>query len=44
MKLGLIHHNVRNWGYNKHQLANYYLKHNPDVITLNSHGLDPAAG
>ena len=44
MKLELIHHNVRNWSYDKHQLANYYLKHNPDIITLNLHGLDHAAG
>ena len=44
MKLELIHHNVRNWGYEKYQLANYYLKHNPDVITINSYRPDPAAG
>ena len=44
MKLEIIHQNVRCWGNDKNQLANYYLKYNPDVITINSHGLDPAAG
>ena len=44
MKLDIIHHNVRHWGNGKNILANYYLKHNPDVITINSHGLNPASG
>ena len=41
MKLHLIHHNVRSWAnFSKAQLlSNYYLKNDPDVITINSHGL-----
>lgn len=44
MKLDIIHHNVRHWDNGKNILANYYLKHNPDVISINSHGLNPANG
>ena len=40
MKIDIIHQNVRCWGKDKNQLANYYLSHNPDVITINAHGLD----
>ena len=40
MRLDIIHHNVRHWGRFKHDLTNYYLKHNPDIISLNSHGLN----
>ena len=40
MKLDVIHHNVRHWGRYKNDLSNYYLKHNADVLSLNSHGLD----
>ena len=40
MRLDLIHHNVRNWGIHKNNLSNYYLKHNPDIISINSHGLN----
>ena len=39
MRLNIIHHNVRNWGHYKHDLSNHYLKHNPDIISINSHGL-----
>ena len=40
MRLDIIHHNVRHWGHHKNDLSNYYLQHNPDVISINSHGLN----
>ena len=40
MRLDIIHHNVRHWGQHKNDLSNYYLKHNPDIISVNSHGLN----
>ena len=40
IKLDIIHHNVRHWGKYKNDLSNYYLKHNADILSLNSHGLD----
>ena len=40
MRLDIIHHNVRTWGRYKNNLSNYYLTHNPDIISINSHGLD----
>ena len=40
MKLDIIHHNVRHWGHYKNGFLNYYLQHNSDIITLNSHGLN----
>ena len=41
MKLKILHHNVRAWqGYsNRTILSNYYLSEDPDVITLNEHGI-----
>ena len=41
MRLHLIHHNVRSWANfcNVQILSNYYLKSNPDIITINSHGI-----
>ena len=44
MKLDIIHHNVRHWGSDKNLLSNYYLQSNPDIITINSHGLDSTKG
>ena len=43
MRLDIIHHNVRHWGQHKNDLVNYYLKHNPDIISINSHGLNSNA-
>ena len=40
IKLDIIHHNVRHWGKYKNALSNYYPKHNADILSLNSHGLD----
>ena len=40
MRLDIIHHNVRTWGHYKNNLSNYYLKHNSDIISINSHGLN----
>ena len=41
MRLKIIHHNVRNWvnPLYKNVLSNIYLKEDPDVITVNSHGI-----
>ena len=44
MKLDLIHHNVNHWGSDKNLLSNYYLQSNPDIIKINSHGLDSTKG
>ena len=43
MRLDIIHYNVRHWWQHKHDLVNYYLKHNPDIISINSHGLNSNA-
>ena len=40
MKLNICHHNVRHWGLHKNMLSNYYLSHDFDIITINSHGLN----
>ena len=40
MKLKICHHNVRHWGIHKNMLANYYISHDIDIITINSHGLN----
>ena len=39
MKLDIIHHNVTHWRTDKN-----LLKRNPDIITINSHGLDSTKG
>ena len=38
-KLTIIHLNVHHWTTNKHNYSNYFLKHNPDIITINSHSI-----
>ena len=40
MRLNIIHHNVRTWGRYKNNLSNYYLTHNPNIFSINSHGLN----
>ena len=35
----VIQHNVLHWRTNKETLIINYLKHNPDILLLNSHGL-----
>ena len=40
MKLKICHHNVRHWGIHKNMLSNYYLFHDFDILTINSHGLN----
>ena len=40
MKLKICHHNVRHWGIHKNMLANYYISHDIDIITINSNGLN----
>lgn len=37
MGLKIIHHNVLHWRNHRHQLSNYYLREDPDVITINGH-------
>ena len=41
MRVHLIHHNVRSWSNfsNAQTLSNYYLKNDPDVITINGHSI-----
>ena len=40
MKLNICQNNVRHWGLHKNMLSNYYLSHDFDIITINSHGLN----
>ena len=40
MRLTICHHNVRHWGLHKHMLSNYYISHDFDIISINSHGLN----
>ena len=37
-KLIIIQHNVRKWSTNRHSVTNAYLKENPHIILINSHG------
>jgi hypothetical protein len=38
MNSKILQHNVRSWNPYKTALANIYLKEDPDIILLNSHG------
>ena len=41
--LNIIHLNVQHWNNNKTSISNYMLEHNPDVVTINSHGIQDTA-
>ena len=42
MKLKLLHHKVRSWKNTANQqiMSNYYLKHDPEIIIINAHGIN----